>query len=109
MVTIDDFRNITQNYLDRLEYTRPFVNSDKFVDNSYAKWACHEILKVIDQANDLPFHLTPMELLEAFSNKMQSYASYNLKNALCFTIAQETAEHLIDECWIHEWRKTGRK
>ena len=109
MVTLNDLRDVTQNYLDRLKYTHPFVNSDKFTENSYSKWACEEILKVIDKADDLPFHLTPMELLEAFSSKMQNYAFMNLKNALCFTIAQETAEHLIDECWIKEMRKSGRR
>lgn len=109
MVTIKDLRDITQEYLDKLEYTHPFVNSDKFVDNSYAKWACKEILNVIDKSNDLPFKLTPIELLDAFSNKMQTYALMNSKNALCFTIGQETAEYLIEECWLSEWRKSGRR
>lgn len=109
MVTIDGLRDITQNYLDELKYTHPFVNSDKFIDNSYAKWACTEILKEIDKANDLPFHLTPIELLEAFSNKMQSYAFMNSKNSLGFTIAKETAEYLIEECWVSEWRKTRQR
>ena len=109
MITIDRLKAITQNYLDELKYTHPFVNSDKFVDNSYAKWACGEILREIDKVDDLPFNLTPIELLNAFSNKMDRYAFINSKNALGFTIAKETAEYLIEECWISEWKKSGRR
>lgn len=109
MVTFDDLKIITQNYLDELKYTHPFVNSDKFVDNSYAKWACQEILKEIDRIDDLPFHLVPTEFLTAFSGKMQNYAFMNSKNALCFTIAQETAEYLIEQCWVYGWKKSGRR
>ena len=109
MITTDELKTIVQNYKDKLEYTHPFVNSDKFTDNSCGKWACREILKFIDRTSDLPFHLTPIELLDAFANKMQNYAFMNSKNALGFTIAQETAEHLIDECWIKDMRKSGRR
>ena len=106
MITTDELKTIVQNYKDKLEYTHPFVNSDKFTDNSCGKWACREILKFIDRTSDLPFHLTPIELLDAFANKMQNYAFMNSKNAYLFTIAQETAESLVEECWLAEWRKT---
>lgn len=108
-MTNKDLKRIVQNYLDELEYTHPFVNSDKFVDNSYAKWACKEILTEIEKVTDLPFNLTPMEILNAFSEKMKRYAYMNSKNSLIFVIASETAEYLIEQCWLEVWRNERRR
>lgn len=108
MVSISKLKKIVQNYYDELSFKHPFVNSDKFFQNSYSKWACKEILKDIDAVEAMPFDLTPIEILDQFSEKMKSYAYKNSKNSLIFVIASETAEYLIEQCWISEWRKTRK-
>ena len=109
MVTMKKAGKIVRDYLDELSYMHPFVTSDKFIDNSYSKWACKEILKEIKKSEDLPFSLTPIELLDSFSQKMKRYAYMNQKNSLIFTIASETAEYLIEQCWVSEWKHNKRK
>lgn len=101
-MTIKKLRSIVQEYKDELSYKHPFVTSDRFVDNSYAKWACGEILKSIDRAEDLPFKLTPFEILEQFCDKMKRYAYMNAKNSIGFSIAAETAEYLMEQYWLFE-------
>ena len=108
-MTMKALKEIVQSYLDELEYTRPFVNSDKFTDNSYSKWACKEILREIEKTKDLPFSLEPIELLNSFSEKMKRYAYMNQKNSLLFVIASETAEYLVEQCWISTWKANGRR
>ena len=109
MVTMEKLKNLASTYHEELSYTHPFVNSDKFVDNSYKKWACQEILKEIEFSKQLPFNLTPIQLLDQFSEKMKKYACMNTKNSLIFTIASETAEYLIEECWLSDWKEHGRR
>lgn len=101
-MSIMDLKNMVQSYLDKLEYIHPFVNSDKFTTNSYSKWACKELLNEIGKLDDLPFHLTPVEFLDAFTDKMKTYAYMNSKNSLPFVIAAETAEYFIEECFRHK-------
>lgn len=109
MITMEKLKKITSNYLDELTYMHPFVTSDKFADNSYSKWACKEILKEIEFSKKLPFDLTPLSLLEQFIDKMKRYSCVHSENGLPFTIAAETAEYLIEQCWLNEWRKNGRR
>ena len=109
MITWTDLKKIVENYQFELNWQHPFVTSDKFIDNSYSKWACKEILHEINGVDELPFNLTPIELLEEFSGKMKQYAYMNSKNSLIFTIASETAEYLIEQCWIGEWKSNGRR
>ena len=109
MVTMEGLKHITSNYLDELSFMHPFVTSDKFIDNSYQKWACKEILKEIEYSKKLPFDLTAMSLLEQFIDKMKRYACMNKNNSLIFTIAAETGEYLIEQCWLSEWRVNGRR
>lgn len=109
MITMEKLKKITRGYLDELSYMHPFVMSDKFVDNSYQKWACKEILKEIEFSKHLPFDLTAFQLLEQFEEKMNRYACMNSKNSLIFTIASETAEYLIEQCWISEWKTNKRR
>ena len=109
MVTMEDIKKMVELYQDELRYMHPFVNSNKFADNSYRKWACGEILKEIEKTKDLPFDITPLQLLNQFADKMKRYAYMNSKNSLAFTIASETAEYLIDEYWILDRKKNERK
>ena len=109
MMTMEKLRNYVEEYLYELSWQHPFVNSDKFVKNSYSKWACKEILREIDSSENLPFKVTPVELLDQFSEKMKEYAYMNSKNGQGFVIAQETAEYLIEQCWIGEWKSNQRR
>ena len=101
-MTMKQLRSMISEYLDKLNYERPFVNSDKFVINSYSKWACKELLSNIDNIGNLPFTLTPFEVLDNFRNKMNQYAYLNYKNSLGFSIAMDTAEYFIEEYWRYE-------
>ena len=96
-MTIKDLRVIVADYLEELSYNHPFVTSDKFEDNSYAKWACKELLHEIDKAERAPFDLVPQQILEQFREKMNRYAYMNSKASLGFVIASETAEYLIEQ------------
>ena len=109
MMSFKELKKSVQAYLDELKYTHPFVTSDKFIDNSYKKWACTEILREIDKVDSLPFRLTPIEFMESFSQKMKRYAYMNSKNSLIFVIASETAEYFIEQCWLSEWKHNGRR
>lgn len=108
MMSIPQLKKLVREYQDELSFIHPFVTSDKFTDNSYAKWACGEILKEIDKTAELPFRLTAIELLDQFSEKMKRYAYMNSKNSLLFVIASETAEYLIEQCWVSEWKHERR-
>lgn len=107
-MTRKDLKILVRNYLDELEYTHPLVNSDKFLNNSFAKFACKKILKEIDIAETLPFDLTPIEILEAFRDKMSRYAFMNSKNSIKFSIMSETAEYLIEQFWVQTWKHNKR-
>lgn len=109
MITWTDLKKNVEEYLFELEWQHPFVTSDKFVNNSYSKWACKEILKEIKTVDDLPFKITPIQLLEEFSSKMKQYAYMNSKNSLIFSAAAETAEYLIEQCWVGEWKSNRRR
>lgn len=98
-MTNRDLKKLVQNHLDILEYKRPFVNSEKFVENSHEKWACKELLRFIEESERLPFSLTPIEILDQFTEKMKTYAFMNSKNSLIFSVAQETGEYFIEESW----------
>lgn len=97
-------REIVQDYLDKLEYTHPLINSEKFVINSYSKTACENLLREIDIAETLPFDLTPFEILDSFCEKMKNFASLNAKNALLFRVAEDVTDYIIEECWRRKWK-----
>lgn len=107
-MTRKDLKLLVQNHLDELEYTHPFINSDKFLENSFAKFACKKILEEIDIAETLPFDLTPIEILEAFRDKMDRYASMNQKNSISFSIMSDTAQYLIERFWVQTWKHSKR-
>ena len=98
-MTKEDLKRIVQDYYERLQFNRPLVKSEKFAINSYSKWACKEILRFIDQTDELPFNLTPIEILEYFSEKMKQFACMNERNSKGFIIAADTAEYLVEESW----------
>lgn len=97
-------KNMVNLYLDELEFEKPFVNSDKFITNTYSKWACKELLRYIQVSVDAPFHLTALGTLQSFSDKMKRYAYMNGKNSLQFAIASEVTEYLIDEYYLRQKR-----
>lgn len=103
-MTLNDLEEMVQTYLDKCEYTKPLVNSDRFVDNSYAKWACKELLREIKKAKTLPFDLDLLEFLTNFSDKLKRYAAMNQNGSLGFTLAAETVEYLIEECIFKKWQ-----
>lgn len=96
-----ELKRMVRNYYDKLEYIHPRINSDAFIRNSYEKWACKEIMASIDDEENLPFRLTPIELLTSFVGNMQNYACKNPNTSLMFVIAAETAEYFIEEYWRH--------
>lgn len=98
-ITNADLLKIVQTYLDKLEWNRPLVNSDRFYENSYSKWGCKELIRFIKESEDLPFTITPQEILEQFIAKMKEYAAVNSKNSLGFVIAAETGEYFLEESW----------
>ena len=98
-MTTKDLARLTRNYLDELEYKHPFINSDKFIQNSNSKWACRELLRFIKESEGLPFTLTAQEILEQFIDKMKTYACMNSRNSLGFVIAAETGEYLLEQSW----------
>jgi len=98
-LTNRDLTRLVQSHLDKLEYIHPLVNTDKFVENSHAKWACKELLRFIEESEGLPFALGPQEVLEQFIDKMATYAYMNSRNSLPFSIAQQTAEYLKEQSY----------
>ena len=88
-----------QKYLDKLELEHPHNKSWRFIKNSYEKWACKEILREIDSSEDIPFELTPAELLEQFGDKMNRYAcnTPDKDKAICFVYAADLAEYFLNE------------
>ena len=104
-MSIDEAIEMTQTYLDKLEWMHPVVNSQKFLDNSYAKVACRKIIQELIESKDVPFNVTPLEVLQNFSDKMKHYAC-DMKNkelSFAFVQAAETAEYLIEEVWLNNW------
>lgn len=95
-----ELRKMVTMYLDELNFEKPFANSDKFITNTYSKWACKELLRYILEAESAPFHLTSLGTLQNFSDKMKRYAYMNSKNSLPFAIASEVTEYLIDEYYL---------
>ena len=105
-MSIDEAIEMTQSYLDKLEWMHPIINSQKFLDNSYAKVACKRIIRELIESKDVPFQVTPVEVLQNFSDKMKRYAC-DMKNkelSFAFIQAAETAEYLIEEVWLDNWR-----
>ena len=105
-LTIDEAIEMTQTYLDKLEWIHPIINSQKFLDNSYAKVACRKIIRELIESKDVPFHVTPVEVLQNFSDKMKRYACDKKNKELSFAFVQaaETAEYLIEEVWLDNWQ-----
>ena len=97
IVTNRDLTRIVRNYLDKLEYTHPLINSEKFTRNSYSKWACKELLRYITSSEQVPFHLTPYEILDGFIDRMRSYAGLNARNAEAFLIAADVGSYIYEE------------
>ncbi|MBQ9250673.1 MAG: hypothetical protein IJ179_09950 [Oscillospiraceae bacterium] len=105
-MSIDEAIEMTQTYLDKLEWIHPIINSQKFLDNSYAKVACRRIIRELIESKDIPFNVTPLEVLQNFSDKMKRYAC-DMKNkelSFAFIQAAETAEYLIEEVWLDNWQ-----
>lgn len=97
----NEMKREIRRYMEKLEYMHPLAGTDKFIENSFEKWACKELLKEFDAEKDLPFRLTVIEILTAFSEKMKNYASKNQRNSLMFRIAEGTVEYFIEEYWVH--------
>lgn len=93
--------HIVQTYLDKLEWQHPCIRSRAFLENSWSKWACKELLRDIYNMKELPFEITPLELLEQFRERMSSYACEhpNKEHAMAFVVAEETADYFIEEYW----------
>ena len=96
---------MVRTYYDELEYRHPLINTNKFLENSYAKWACTEIIREIDNSEELPFHMTSFELLNYFSEKMKTYASMNAKNSFGFLVAADTAEYFIEQTYLYDAKR----
>ena len=103
----EELRRMIQTYLDKLEYTHPPIQSDRFFQNSYAKWACRELLKEIQSSYTCPFELCALEILNMFADKMKQFACRNSKNSMGFVIAAETAEYFIEEYYQYKSRRKG--
>ena len=102
-MSMTELEELVQNYLDKLEWQHPPQRSDKFIANSMGKWACKELRRDIHMSisGELPFHLTPAELLENFIDRMNRYAcEIGNKNARYrFSIAADTGEYFMEEYW----------
>ena len=98
-----------ENYLDTLNYIQPAPrsSSSKFLDNSYAKAACMQLLEELDRVQSCPFDLTVLEVLEGYSNRMDRYACEhkNKEKAYCFVVASNTAQYFIEEYWKDQRRR----
>lgn len=104
-MNIAQAKTMVENYLSRLDYIHPVIRSDKFLDNSYAKIACREILKELDRSRDLPFHITPLDVFESFSNKMKRMACDhpNKEHSFLFVQCAETAEFFVEQYFLDNW------
>lgn len=110
-MNIAQAKSMVSDYMRRLEYLHPVIRSDKFLDNSYSKIACREILKELEASRDLPFIMTPMDVFEAFSNKMKRMACDhpNKEHSFLFIQCAETAEFFIEQCWLDNWNWKKRR
>lgn len=100
-----ELEKVVNDYYDKLTYSHPLINSEKFFTNANRKWACQEILREIGRVDKLPFDLTPTELLNNFLEKMQFYASKNEKNAEMFLEAASVAHGFLENVWRFDGRK----
>ena len=98
-MTNRELTGIVKNYLDKLEYMHPLINSEKFIQNSHSKWACKELLRFIKESEQVPFHLTAYEILDGFIEKMRLYAGMNSRNAEAFLIASDVGSYILEEMW----------
>ena len=102
-------RDITKDKLERLEFVNPSMRSRKFFENSADKWACREFLHDIDHIDNIPFSITPDELIDQFINKMDRY-SCNHKNkdrAFGFLRAIDMIEGIKEDyySYIYKYRR----
>ena len=110
-MTLDGAIRMVEEYKAKLDYIRPAVRSTKFLDNSYSKIACEEILKELRTSEDLPFHMTPLDVFEGYSERMKRFACehVNKERSFCFVQAAEVAEYFIEQFWLHDWNWKGGK
>lgn len=102
-LTLDSAIQMVEEYKAKLDYIQPAVRSTRFMDNSYSKVACEEILKELKTSEDLPFHLTPLEIFESYSDRMKRFACdhVNKEHSFCFIQSAEVAEYFIEQFWFN--------
>lgn len=98
-------KKMVSDYLAGLEHRHPPVRSEKFLDNSYSKVACRELLKELEDSEDVPFVITPMDVFRDFSDKMKHMACDHpdKEHSHLFIQCSEIAEYFIEECWLNNW------
>lgn len=77
MITMDQLRDAVEERLEMLEAQAPpnfFFSRRELRLWTANKWACKELLRDIEEADSVPFVITPLEILEGFKRKMDDSA-----------------------------------
>lgn len=111
--SFDQAIELTESYFKKLEYLKPIVKSNRFIENSYAKIACKDIIRELKNSVNLPFVVTPLDVLYSYSNRMKLWASEfpDKEKRLAFLVAADTADYLKEKCWLIDmgWRKIKKE
>lgn len=68
-----------------------YWHSSYMTQRSYAKTAAYEIKDMLRNSSE-----PPLVIIEEYRDKMKEYASLNPFGSTMFSVAQETAENIID-------------
>ena len=106
MITMDQLRDTVTERLTLLQAQAPpnffFSNRDLHLWSAN-KWACKELLREIDEAEAVPFIITPLEILEGFKRKMDDLActfGTHSKREKIYTEASDLATWIMEDLGI---------
>lgn len=77
---------------DYLETPTRLASKGRFEQRSYSRWAIDEILRNIAESPSIH----PVMVVESFIRKMDSFSCLDAQTSIIFSIARDTAEHLLD-------------
>lgn len=81
-----------ENYIYELEEHSSSTKKSMIMQNSYSKWAAHEVLRYVKLRSDI----LPIQAIEVFMDKMNNFACVNRKNSYIFSVAYDIAADILN-------------
>jgi hypothetical protein len=82
---------VVQSYILKLD-TFAIWQGCTFKELSYSKWAANELLKCLEEQQEIP----PLLVMESFRDKMDEYSHLNQKFGFVFSDARDVTEDIIE-------------